>query len=301
MLRETHHQVDVIDGESDWSRYRVVILPDKIHLDEALSAKVQKYVAEGGAMILSYQSGLDPTRRHFVLDELGVDLAGDAEYAPDFLAPRPGLAVGVPTTQHVLYERGLNVRPHERRGVLDRRSTEPAEVLADLWHPYYERAWDHFCSHSHTPVDRPSDWPGALQRGRVIYFAHPIFGMYTRHGSPVYRSLVTNALARLLPEPLVTTDAPSTAHVTLLAQPAERRAVVHVLHYLPQRRHPGFDTLEDVIPLHEVSLAVRSELAPARAYLAPSLEPLGFMYEDGRARLTIPVVRGHAMVVFEEE
>jgi hypothetical protein len=289
MLRERHYQADVVDGEGDWSSYRVVILPDKIPLDDALAAKVRGFLKNGGSLILSYESGLDPSRSRFALDELGVELAGPAEYAPDFVAPREALARGIPATQHVLYEAGLNVRPHER-----------SEVLADLWHPYFNRAWDHFCSHSHTPPDRPSDWPGAVQRGSVIYFAHPLFGMYTRHGSPVYRDLVLNALKRLLPKPLVETDAPSTAHVTLLRQPEQKRTVAHVLHYLPQRRHPGFDTLEDVIPLRDVSLSVRLGKAPASVYLAPSREPLAFECSDERVSVTIPVVRGHAMVVFQE-
>jgi hypothetical protein len=277
----------VVDGEGDWSGYRLVILPDKITLDEALGQKVSRYLAAGGSLILSHESGLDPSKRRFVLDELGVEYAGPAEYSPDFVAPRPELADGIPSTQHVLYEPGLNVRAHER-----------SEVLAELWHPYFNRTWDHFCSHSHTPLDRPSDWPAAVQRGRVIYFAHPLFGMYTRHGSLVYRSLVINALRRLMPDPLVETDAPSTAHVTLLRQPGQHRTIAHVLHYVPQRRHPGFDTLEDVIPLREVMLSVRTEMPPQSVYLAPSREPLEFTTADGRTRITIPEVVGHAMVVF---
>lgn len=288
MLRERHYQADVIDGAADWERYRVVILPDKIPLDDALASKVQAFLKSGGGLILTHESGLDPARSRFALDELGVELAGPAEYAPDFIVSREALADGIPATQHVLYEAGLNVRPHER-----------SEVLADLWHPYFNRTWDHFCSHSHTPPDRPSDWPGAVQRGRVIYFAHALFGMYTRHGSPVYRALVLNALRRLLPDPLVESDAPSTAHITLLRQPKENRTVLHVLHYLPQRRHPGFDTLEDVIPLHDVHLALRCTAPPASVYLAPTRETLEFSHRDGRVNVTIPEVRGHAMVVFE--
>jgi hypothetical protein len=290
MLRERHYQADVIDGQTDWSHYSVVLLPDKIPFDETLTQNVSHYLAQGGSLLLSHESGLDPTGAHFALEELGVQFAGHGEYAPDFIAPHSELAEGIPATQHVLYETGLNVRPHER-----------SEVLADLWHPYFNRAWDHFCSHSHTPLDRPSDWPGVVQRGRVIYFAHPVFGMYTRHGSPVYRALVLNALRRLLPDPLVTTNAPTTAHVTLLRQPEQHRTVAHVLHYIPQRRHPGFDTLEDVIPLRDVELSVRLEAQPTSVYLAPTRQKLDFALEGQRARVIVPEVLGHAMVVFETQ
>src|SRR5439155_21914685 len=102
------------------------------------------------------ESGLAAEGDAYALEEFGVEARGPAEYAPDFIAPREALAAGVPSTQHVLYERGLNLAP--RPG---------AEVLADLWHHYFNRTWAHFCSHSHTPAAALSDWPGAVQHGRV--------------------------------------------------------------------------------------------------------------------------------------
>jgi hypothetical protein len=122
---------------------------------------------------------------------------------------------------------------------------------------------------------------------------------YTRHGARAYRQLVLNAIARPLPRPLLRTDAPTTAQVTLLRQPAAHRRIAHLLHYLPQRRHAGFDTLEDVIPLTNVTLAVRGEM-PRAVYLAPSRQPLQATAADGYVLATIPEVRGHQMVVFEE-
>jgi hypothetical protein len=73
-----------------------------------------------------------------------------------------------------------------------------------------------------------------------------------------------------------------------------------VLHYLPQRRHPGFDTLEDIIPLHDIQLRVRLERPPSAVYLAPSRQPLDFSTADGRTCVIVPEISGHAMVVFEE-
>jgi hypothetical protein len=288
MLHEGHYLGDVVDGESDWSRYALLLMPDKLRLDAALRDKTRAYLAGGGALILSHESGLATDSDAYALEEFGVEACGPAEYAPDFIAPRETLSAGVPATQHVLYERGLNLRP-----------AAGAEVLADLWHPYFERTWQHFCSHRHTPAAGQSEWPGAVRHGRVITFAHPLFGMYTRDGARVYRQLVLNAIARLLPHPLLRTDAPTTARLTLTRQPAERRRVLHVLHYLPQRRHTGFDTLEEILPLNNVTVAVRGEM-PRAADLAPSREALPVTARDGYVEVTIPVVRGHAMVVFEE-
>jgi hypothetical protein len=124
--------------------------------------------------------------------------------------------------------------------------------------------------------------------------------MYQRHGVRAYRQMVLNALGRLLPSPLVVTDAPTTARVTVNRQPGHDRRVVHLLHYIPERRATHIDTIEDVIPLFNVSLGLRAEKRPSRVTLDPSGRELPCAFEASYARVTVPAVRGHQMVVFED-
>src|SRR5204863_9285008 len=128
---------------------------------------------------------------------------------------------------------------------------------------------------------------------------HPLFASYMRHGARVYKLLFLNALRRLLADPLVTTDAPTTAHVTLTRQEAEARTIAHVLHYVPEQRYREIQTIEEVIPLANVRLSVRLPREPRRVYLAPEKQDLPTSWDGSRATVTIPEVRGHAMVVFE--
>ena len=51
MLLEGHHQFAFVDGLADWTAYRVLVLPDKVPLDEALAEKVRDYLARGGKVI----------------------------------------------------------------------------------------------------------------------------------------------------------------------------------------------------------------------------------------------------------
>lgn len=285
MLREAHYQCDVVDGQSDWSGYGVLVLPDKITLAPDLAAKVRAYAAGGGKLLMSHESGLDPERQGFVLPEMGVRYLGPARCAPDYLVAQPPLAEGVPAAPHAMYDRGFEVE-----------AAPGAEVLADVWHPYFNRTYQHFCSHAHAPAKEPGGFPAVTQRGGVIYFAHPIFAMYRRYGARAYKSLVQNALRRLLSGKLIETDAPTTALITAAEQ--RGRTVIHVLHYIPERRSQ-IDIVEDVIPLHRVGLSIRLVTAPRQAYLAPQGEPLEFNYSGGRAQVVVPEVRGHQMVVFE--
>ncbi|MBI2300490.1 MAG: beta-galactosidase trimerization domain-containing protein [Armatimonadetes bacterium] len=288
MLLERQHQYESIDGKTDWSRYRVVILPDKVLLDDALAAKVEAYVSAGGSLLLSHESGMDPGRTRFVLDCMPAEYAGALPFHPDFLLPLADQAAGTLPTPYVMYEPGLKVA-----------SKPGAEVLGEIWEPYFNRTWRHFVSHNHTPVRGRGEDPGIVQSGRVVYFSHPVFACYGKHGMMFYRDVALNALRRLLPDPLVLSDAPTTLQVTWNRQPAEGRSVVHLLHYIPEKRTLGPEYVEDVIPLYNVGLKLRAS-APRRVYLAPGDGELPFVVEGGYVRLTVPEVRGHTMVVMDE-
>jgi len=288
MLAEGHHQFDVVDQASDWTAYRVMVLPDKITLDTDLVNKVSDYLKSGGRLILSHRSGTGsdaPTT--FVLPEMPCVLRGEGSFSPDFILAGQSLSEGIPQTPHVMYERSLEVAP-----------VSGAEVLAEIGWPYFNREWKHFCSHAQTPCERPSGMPAVIQRDQIIYFAHPLFGMYKRHGAKVYKDLFLNALRLLLPNPLIKATAPSTARVTLLEQPKENRHIVHVLHYIPENRCGDVPVIEDVIPLHEVRIGVHLP-APKHVYLAPERKALPFETGEGYVWVTLPRVDGHAMLVLE--
>lgn len=295
MLLEAHHQFDFVDAEADWSAYKVLVLPDKVPLDAALAKKVLAFLQGGGKVIASYRAGLRPDGSEFALPEWGVRLIGPSPFAPDYLRARPELGADLPDAEHVMYEPGLETQP-----------LAGSTILADTFGPYFNRTWDHFCSHRQTPPDLTAKPRfGAIIRneaGNVIYFANPIFMGYRRQAVLWYKKLFLAALRLLLPDPLVVCQGPSTLQVTLLRQPWEGdvpRTVVHLLHYIPERRGLEFDTVEDVIPLYNVALAFRTAQAPQRVYLAPSRTPLDFSYDRGYTRVIVPNVQGHQMVVAE--
>ena len=292
MLMESHHQFDFVDAQSDWNSYRVLILPDKVLMDASLADKVRAYLEGGGKVIASHRSGLRPEGNAFALPEFGVYFGGDAPFSPDYITVRPEMHSPLADTEYVMYDQGLKVLPHA-----------DTTILADVWAPYFNRAWNHFCSHQHTPPAHQAEagYPAVTLNaaGNVLYLAHPIFAGYRRQAPLWYKQLFLAALQRFLPDPLLECEAPSSAQALLLRQPEEGRAVVHLLHYIPERRGQAFDTIEDVIPLYNVRLAFKTNEQPKRVYLAPSGEELEFSYESGYVRLTVPEVVGYQVVVAE--
>ncbi len=289
MLSERHYQYDFIDFDMDLSKYRVVALPDIIRLTEEQSIILNKYLQEGGKLLVSYESGMGRQGYDFVVDGMPAVIKGESPFSPDYLVAQEPLCKGILATEHVMYERGFELEP-----------MKGAKVLADVWKPYFERSYKHFCSHFHTPAESPAGYPGIVANDNIAYIGYPIFGMYKRHGARVYRDMVVNAIKLLIPdeEKLITTNAPTTADITINYQPKEDRYVLHVLNYIPERRYKSTDTIEDVPLLLNVDVDILLPDGYYNATLVPENLNIASTRFGKRLKIMIPHVRGHAMISF---
>jgi hypothetical protein len=304
MLEESAHQFDILDSAADFARYRVLVLPDAIPVSSALATKLEAYLAQGGALIASFESGLNPEKTDFSLGALGVTLRNNGErdregqlvrgrnypmgdYV-DYLRPRVAIGDGVPLVDHVMYLRGVDVA-----------ASATSETLADRVASYFDRDYRHFCSHRQTPSSGRVNGPAVVRNGQSIYFAHPIFTQYDQNAPRWCKALFLNALRLLLPDPLVQHDGPSTVLVALTEQSTENRWVLHLLHYIPERRGRDFDVIEDVIPVHDLTVSVRAPRAITSAVAVPEGRRLDVHLRDGRAEVTVPKLVGHQLVALQ--
>jgi hypothetical protein len=304
MLDEGGHQFDIVDSQADLSAYKLLVLPDTIPADDALTAKLERYMAGGGSLIASFESGLAPGKGGFALGALGVELAGEGprdaqgqlvrgrhfpsgDYT-EYLRPIQAIGQGLPPTEHAMYMRGLEVR-----------ATAGAEVLAETVASFFDRTHQHFSSHRQTPSSGQVRGPAIVRSGRAIYFAHPIFSQYAQNAPRWCKQLFLNAVALLLPEPLLRHNGPSSVFATLLDQPVERRWVAHLLHYIPERRGADFDVIEEALPLHNLEVSVRAPAGVRRVVTAPEGQELAFRSAGERVIFTLPRLNGHQMVAIE--
>jgi hypothetical protein len=287
MLLEMHRPFQFLDAQSDFAPYRLLIAPDDVPFSQEVARKIQAYLGDGGALLLTHRAGLAVEDDQFAVD-IGVEYLGDAPHSPDFLVA--GDAIGSPLADfpHALYERGSRVRS------LD------AEILAHVGYPYFTRSADHIMSHRHTAFDTVTDDPAVTQKGRIIYCHSPLFGAYRKHAVPAYRTLVETLLDRLVPERVVeASNLPSSAELYVLRQPdQDGRHVVHVIHGVPQRRGEEIDIVEDFLPLHDVRIGVRTDEPVTAVELAPSRAVVQHETRDGVTWVTVPEVAGHQVIVF---
>ena len=134
----------------------------------------------------------------------------------------------------------------------------------------------------------------------MAHISHPAFIAYHLDAQVPVRQLLANVLDRLLPEPLVRAPGlPSFGRATVTAQ-ANRR-MLHLLSYVPEKRGPNTDMIEEPIQLRNVEVSLRANgREPSSVYLAPERVELPWEHRDGYVHVTVPEMSGYAMVVFEE-
>lgn len=298
MLQELQRPFDVIDPSADFSKYRVIILPDEVPVEDELTERLNAYVRGGGKLLLSGISALQDDGSFAV--PAGIRNVGPVDFDPSYLRASSKLDRSMAASPFVVYGRAQAI------------VAEGAEVLAEVVPPYFNRSYKHFSSHAHAPDDVAAAPLGAgvtINAG-VAYVAYPIFSIYRAMGQPLYRYIIRGLLDRLLPDPALTTDLPSSGRASLTRQDARGRHVLHMLYGAPQVRGNAvpnrdgvrvMEMIEDIPAIGPVSAKVRLPAAPKRAYEAVSGEPLEVTdFGDGQYGVTLPSLRIHAAVVFEQ-
>jgi hypothetical protein len=284
-LQQLHHQFDLLGPTAKLAGYELIIVPESVRIDAALNRSLQARLAAGGSLLVSGTAALVDSGRP-VMKHLGIATHGDSPYTTTYLRPARSISRGIADTDHVMYERGVRMTP-----------APGATSLCRVVEPYFERTYEHFCSHFQTPPARKSRYAAIVEHGRCITFAVPIFRAYGRHGNVPCRRMLGNCIDRLLPRPLIRADGPSHLETSVVRK--GRRTVVHLLSYIPMRRTNDLDIIEDAVPLVDLPLAVRLPHRPKRAVLAPAGDALPFEYADGYAHTRITTTGGHVLVVFE--
>ena len=290
MLQEAGQQFDFIDSTTDFSAYKVLIMPDVIPVSDELAEKLSRYLADGGAVIASYESGLNLEKSKFAFSEIGAEYKGEAYYQPDFILPEGKMVRDLKPTEYVMYMRGTHI------------DTKPnTEILSNAIAPLFNRTFEHFTSHEHAPSSGKVAYPAIIKNNNVIYFMHPIFTQYQKNAAPWVKKLFLNALSIVLPEPLLQHDGPSTLIASVNEQAKENRRIVHLLHYIPERRSETLDVIEDVIPLYDLKVSVQTPRKVKSVKCVPQNIEIDFAENGGRIEFTVDKVVGHQMVSLEYE
>lgn len=293
ILMELHLPFVVLDQDADWQGYELVILPEGFEMTPRQLRRAREFLTAGGRILAAGNALLDPSAKRFALAP-GARLLGRAQSDPDYLVAT-ALTPDVPVRTPVVIHGGcFEIEPTSAKVLVARRQT------------FFNRSWEHFCSHQHAPDSPAAVSPAAVATGRVVYFAHDIFTRYARYGQPLYRDFVAAGLDKLLKDRPVCTTLPTDGRFNLLEQKNHHRYVAHLLYAPKSRRgsvdiagqgtHRPVEIIEDLVPLRDTKIRLQLPRRVKQVRLVPQGVGLNFTQERHRLEFSVPEFTAHQMV-----
>ena len=287
ILMEGQFLFDVIDFESDFNVYKVIVLPDFLKINEELKRKLEDYVHQGGKILATGLSGLNSRGEAFAID-FGAEFICENPYNPDYFKPNFQIK-DLGEASFVMYSKGQKIK-----------LTTGIE-LGYREDPYFNRDVNHFCSHKHSPSTQNNAGPGMVQGKSGVYISWNVFEDYALTGSLILRRMVSYGLDLLLGnKKTLTADLPSKAIATVMHQETERRIITHLLYASPIKRGNGIEVIDDIVPILNTEIRLNVNYPILNVYLAPQNKTLPFSFEEeSGVSVSVPEINCHQMIVFE--
>ena len=284
MLLEKQLDFNLVLPGDDLAAFDAVILPDRTAVDDREAARLQAFAERGGGILLTGRSAVRDGR--FQLDT-GAEYLGEPNYKLDYLEAGDLLNRGWVTAPFLCYQ------------AAERSRLSGGEQLAAIREPYFDRTYGHFCSHQNTAcrAERAAH-PGAVRKGTIVWLAHNLCAQYYQDGAQIFRDTVINALRLIYRQPVLEVGLPSAGRARLAWQPARRRYVLHLLYGSPITRGRT-QVIEDLPPLYQIPVQIRTDRPVRRVYLAPQMEELTFRQAGGLLELVVPKIQCHQLIVLD--
>ena len=297
---EGHFLFDILDSEMPLDNYKLIVLPDDIQINSKLKSRLDLYLAGGGKLLLTGTSGLAEDGSGFLFD-IGAKWEGENGYSPDYILPNEELRPSFVDSPLVMYLASQKIR------------VTNGESLGEIYNPYFNREYKHFCSHQHTPPEtKPSGFACGVRNGNILYLAHPVFSIYRGFGAVAYKEYIVNCIKKLLGDDLsLTCNLPSTARITLTEQVSGKRSILHLLSANTILRGGqvklsggtvsadglNIEVIEELLPLYNTEVILKTDKAVKSISLEPLGKELDFEKLNNAVKISVDEFTCHQMVV----
>ena len=308
-LLEAHIPFDVISDKlatpERLARYRVVVLSNLACVTDETADALGAFARAGGGIVASFEAGR-------------LTREGDERARPAFetlLGARwKGRRDGLKSSYAKIEDRAdplladvgdTDLIPNE--GALIEVTAAPGHAVPlTLIPPVIAHSGATISIPEYSAIRETTDIPvavrGACGSGRTVYFCNQPEALFYRYGFPDLGRVLANAVRWALDEPpALEVDAPDFVEATLMGQP--KRRLVHLVNFpVGKPVNTGWRPVgRNLVPVSEI--AVRLALRPGErvreARLATSEQAIAVEERDGAARVTVPRLADHEIVVFE--
>jgi hypothetical protein len=295
LMIESKLQFDILEPTQEWERYNLVVLPDEFSTDAMTINRLNRFISDGGAVIVCHNAGLEQDTQHSWLKQYGLDYKGQSVFKPAYMVTDDEFVADMPGYAYALYG-----------GASQWKVQSPAKSLAQLGESLFNRSAEHYTSHKQSPFDRVTDYSVAAISGKVGLLAFPIGQTYFDKGYWIYREAFLKLVKAVLPSRLVETNAPLNAEITVTWQAADtkvnrpERYLVHIINWSSTRKTPQHPEVhEDPVPLTNIKVKLNISLKIVRVITIASGENLKSIYSGTGIEVIVPSVMIHEIICFE--
>ncbi len=264
--------------ERDWNSYKAVILPDLRYLSDALAAKLDAFVAAGGALLSVYQSGL-----------------GDEMYER---RPAPALeSLGIARVEQIRENMRSSYLQVRDKALFPRlRDTDlvflDGPYLYAAYAPEVEQHLKLVPPHNYGPpercyyelvVDRPGFTVRTHGQGRAIHVPWLPGSLFYRQGYTNTAWFLADLIQHVAGVEPLGGNLPEQVEVTRMVN----KAGFELIHLVNSSGHYGTSFYAPV-EMHDLTVTLPCERAPRRAESLITDAPLEAAWADGTLTLQIP-------------
>ncbi len=271
ILQIMHQEYDVVESGDDLSKYSCIILPDNVEFTENDKNAILQFKKQGGTIVASYES---------IFDELGIKKIAPSQADNDYIR----CEIDEIKTPFLSYSSAYITE-------------SDGEVLADVYEPYFNRTYRHFCGHKNTPYNlEKAAYPALVKQNNLIYFAHPVFKAYNETGNYVLEEYIARAIRMGYSEKIITRELPSSGRVRLRESNDGDFVALHIL-YAPPINRGNVCLLPDFPKLYDIELTLKIDREVTSATVEPDGTPVQFVKNGDSITLKIPPFKLHTLVV----
>lgn len=269
-------------NEETLKKLKLLILPNSACISEKQIESIYNFVNGGGVLLCDFESGMydeygNVIDRQNWLDFLGIEkIAGVfkpsriedylvltkkiGEIEKDILIPRPVNALAV-------------------------KPCADAEIIARFLNPL---------NFAYTQPKGVSQYPAILVskrgKGKVIYFASPIFESYNKFHIDMHKHLIWSLIKKNVPGGLqVETNAPGS--IAIEVRKNEKAVSIHIVNVTGEMKRP----IDKIVSLYNIEISIRTH--SNRAIALSTGRFLKTKKEKGRLRFVVPQITDYEIVV----
>jgi hypothetical protein len=265
-----------------------VVLADQVILDGRECDAVRRFVENGGALVVTGETGTrdidnKPLRDFSLADVLGVKFEGAADSVNCYLRVT-GLddRFGIPAMDVQIPAGYVRVK------------TTTARTLLELVPPYEGIA------QGTPPPALETEGPGvtfnSYGKGKAIYCAPKLFTAYFTADTPVLRKLALWMLDRVYPVQERTIElANAPVNVEMFYNRRGDDRFVHLVNYAGDKREKGVPHAQDFPLVYGIQISMRLPRKPQAVALVPEGRKIPFTYSDGTVVFDAEPLRIHSV------